>query len=251
MERSASVLPYEYLSGLGQELLVCWLLLHTSVVSFRLVRETVQTHFILDSMYSLHPLLSGKYHSAISTLVVSVLVAYLSYARSLRSRRIVFTTWLSIATYVAWLGCTIYAHIHGLLEAHSSAAPIWQGIGAFYNNITPIDMLNFCAATTAFAFCSSSTLPLYASLKSTSHPISTSKTPRSRSFRMLSLFSAAIAISLLLPSVIFSAFPNHRVIVSYSTALSPSFPVFMQFRPPTQFRRHRSSLPHPLPRHCQ
>ena len=67
-------------------------------------------------------------------MVVSVLVAYLSYARSLNSRRIVYITWLSIAAYAAWLGCTIYAYTHGLLENHSSwlgAGFIWQGIGAF------------------------------------------------------------------------------------------------------------------------
>jgi len=89
-------------------------------------------------MYSLHSLLSWKHHPglsySISTMVASVLVAYLSYARSLNSRRIVYITWLSIATYVAWLGCTIYAYTHDLLETHSSwlgAGFIWQGIGAF------------------------------------------------------------------------------------------------------------------------
>jgi len=149
-------------------------------------------------------------------MVVSVLVAYLSYARSLNSRRTVYITWLSIATYVAWLGCTVYAYTHDLLETHSSwlgGGFMWQGIGAFLSNISSV-LLNFPAATTAFAFCSNSTLPLYASLKRSSPPMSTTKTPRSRSFRIISLLSVTTAILLLLPSVIFSAFPKHSAAVS-------------------------------------
>lgn len=182
-------------------------------------------------MYSLHPLLTWKRHYgssySISTMVVSVLVAYLSYARSLDSRRIMYITWLSIATYVAWLGCTVYAYTHGLLEIHSSwlgAGFIWQGIGAFLTSISSV-LLNLPAATTAFAFCSNSTLPLYASLKNSSLPISTTKTPRSRSFRMISLLSVTTAILFLLPSVIFSAFPKYPAAVSYSS--SHAFIVFM------------------------
>ncbi|KIM44309.1 hypothetical protein M413DRAFT_443320, partial [Hebeloma cylindrosporum] len=175
------------------------------------VSTLVAITYLRHSMYSLHPLLSWKHHSdlsyAISTLVVSVLVAYLSYARSLNSRRIVYITWLSIATYIAWLGCTIYAHTHGLLETHSN----WLGAGFIWQGI----------ASTAFAFCSNSTLPLYASLKSTSRPISTAKVPRSRPFRMLSLLSVATAILFLLPSVIFSAFPNHPTISSISQVPPP------------------------------
>ncbi|KDR83024.1 hypothetical protein GALMADRAFT_152014 [Galerina marginata CBS 339.88] len=155
--------------------------------------------YLRYSMYMLSPLLSEKHHPVLSylasTLLVGLLVAYLSFARSLHSRRIVYATWLSFAAYLAWLGCTIYAHSHGMLESSTG----WLGAGSIWQGL----------ATTAFALCSSSTLPLYTSLKITSHPISTGKSPRSRSFRILSFLSVSIAVLFLLPSVIFAAFPNH------------------------------------------
>ncbi|KAF9560903.1 hypothetical protein CPC08DRAFT_707773 [Agrocybe pediades] len=158
------------------------------------------------SAYTLHPLVSAKYHPTLSYLLssflIGVLVAYLSYARSLNYRRIQYATWLSVVTYVAWLGCTIYAHSQGLLEPKSG----WLGFGSVWQGL----------ATTAFAFCSSSTLPLYASLKTTTPAISTAKAPRSRSFRLISFFSVLLAVLLLLPSVIFAAFPNEPAASSQS-----------------------------------
>jgi len=65
----------------------------------------------------------------------------------------------------------------------------------------------------AFAFTSSSTLPLYAALKGSHQPITT-KTPKSRSFRILSILSIATATLLLLPLVFFSASPNGAVSLS-------------------------------------
>jgi hypothetical protein len=62
----------------------------------------------------------------------------------------------------------------------------------------------------AFAFASSYTLPLYTALKGSPQPITT-KTGKSRSFRMLSLSSVATAILLILPLIFFSASPNRTV----------------------------------------
>lgn len=87
-------------------------------------------------MYTLQPLLATSRHPTLtyilSTLAVTVLVGYMSCGRSLSSRRVVYATWLSAALYIAWLGCTIYAHVHGLLEAQTGwlgAGYTWQGIG--------------------------------------------------------------------------------------------------------------------------
>ncbi|KAF8957024.1 hypothetical protein BDZ97DRAFT_1924972 [Flammula alnicola] len=165
--------------------------------------------YLRHSMYTLHSLLPQKQQPILaylaSTSLIGLVVAYPSYARSLSSKRIVYATWLSIATYTAWLGCTIYAHTHGLLEVQTG----WLGAGSIWQGLS----------TTAFAFCSSSTLPLYASLKGTSPIISTGKTPRSRSFRIISFLSVVSAILFLLPSVIFAAFPNQPAVVVPPTSL--------------------------------
>lgn len=72
-------------------------------------------------------MLSWKKHPDIPYLVTillsGIVVAYLSYARSLNSRRIVYATWLSIATYIIWMGCTVYARLNNLLEEK----PGWLG----------------------------------------------------------------------------------------------------------------------------
>lgn len=77
---------------------------------------------------SQHPTLTY----VLTVLILGIVIAYLSYARSLASRRVVYATWLSIATYTAWLGCTIYAHAHGLQEVQTGwlgAGSAWQGLG--------------------------------------------------------------------------------------------------------------------------
>ncbi|KAF9046222.1 hypothetical protein BJ165DRAFT_1403704 [Panaeolus papilionaceus] len=159
----------------------------------------VAVTYLRYAIYTLFPLLPNNHHRKTTYIIltagVGVIVAWLSYAISLNSRRVVYSTWLSILSYLAWIGCVIYAHGHGLLKTQ----PGWLGAESFWQGL----------ATTAFAFCSSSTLPLYASLKTTSHSIiTTGKPPRARSFRLLSLTSVVLAVLCLLPSVIFSSFPN-------------------------------------------
>lgn len=174
-----------------------------------------------DAMYTLHPLLFPNYRPALvyalSTLLVGLVVGYLAYARSLNCKRVIYATWLSLGTYLAWLGCVIYAHTQGILVADSGwlgSGFLWPGLSKSNDKQHIAMLILFTSVTTAFAFSSSSTLPLYASLKSTSHPISTGKAPRSRSFRFLSLFSISVAVVLLIPSVIFAAFPNQPASVS-------------------------------------
>ncbi|KAF5317576.1 hypothetical protein D9619_013183 [Psilocybe cf. subviscida] len=151
-------------------------------------------------MYTLHSIAGNERHPVLSyvfsTLGVDALVAYFSYARSLNSARALYITWLSIATYLAWWGCTIYAHVNGMLDEGRQG---WMGSGSIWQGL----------ATITFAFGSSSTLPLYSSLKSgMTREVVTGKSPRSHSCRILSFFSVASAVLLILSSVIFAAFPN-------------------------------------------
>ena len=128
------------------------------------------------------------------------------------------------------LGCLRRCTLHGLdvLYMHTSTV-CWKLRQVGWGPVTrgkeqvcvcPLAsrmMLILFSGTTVFAFCSSSTLPLYISLKGTTlTPVSTAKTPISRSFRMISLLSVISAVLLLLPSVIFAAFPNHPELVSRS-----------------------------------
>ncbi|KAJ3501952.1 hypothetical protein NLJ89_g9107 [Agrocybe chaxingu] len=197
--------------------------------------------YLRYSMYTLLPLFAGEHHSVLaytlSTLLVGLVVSWLSYGRSLNSRRVVYATWLSIATYVAWLGCTIYAHTHGILPDHEG----WLGPELSWKG---------GLATTALAFCSSSTLPLYAALKSrAAHPITTAKTPRTHSFRLLSFVSIIVAVALLLPSVIFAAFPNAPATSSLSLSFQdPLLPSAHTSIPLTAAAASSSFMPTPKPK---
>ncbi|KAJ7600883.1 hypothetical protein C8J56DRAFT_813825 [Mycena floridula] len=121
-------------------------------------------------------------------------LAPFALAQSLGSQRVIYATWLSLATYLGWFGCITFAHSEGTLDTNPSflkLGTLWQGI-----------------TITAFAFTSSSTLSLYASLKAGPHQITTAKSSSPRSFRTLSIISVAIAVSFTLPLVFFAASPN-------------------------------------------
>jgi len=167
-------------------------------------------------MYTLYPTISLNSYPNLSYMLPTVLVAlpvgYLSFARSLNYRRIIYATWLSLATYIAWCISCIYAHSQGILPSTGGwlgSGNVWVGLGKPLNLQLPNHNSTRIIATTAFALCASSTLPLYTSLKSSSRPIPSAKVPPSRSFRILSTCSTILAVLLLLPSTLFSAFPNH------------------------------------------
>ncbi|KAF9011145.1 hypothetical protein BDQ17DRAFT_1387605 [Cyathus striatus] len=174
------------------------------------------TTYLRQSVRNLLPLvpqdLQFPFSSTILTLLLSLFVLILYSCKSLASKRIVYATWLSILTYLAWLGCVSAAHAKGSLEVHGSGL---LRLGTFWQGLT----------TTAFAFTSSSTLPLYASLKGTTQPIiTTTKTPRSRSFTLLSLGSVVTGTILMLPSVLFAALPNNAQTSSPSTVILQDIP---------------------------
>ncbi|KAJ7677420.1 hypothetical protein B0H17DRAFT_1206981 [Mycena rosella] len=148
------------------------------------LRESV--HIILPLLPEDLPLPPRPLLTAVFALVLLPLVT----GQSLASKRIAYATWTSIATYIIWFCCVAVAHANRTLEIN----PGWLRMGAFWQGIT----------TTAFAFTSSSTLPLYASLKAGS-PAALSKGSATRSFRTLSTLSVAVAVCFTLPLVFFTA----------------------------------------------
>ena len=65
-------------------------------------------------------------------------------------------------------------------------------------------------ATLAFAFATSSTVPLYASLKGTVDPLN-NKARRMQSFKLLSVLSVVITVAMTLPLVFYGASLTPRV----------------------------------------
>ena len=187
----------------------------------------------IDATYTLYPLLARETHPVLSyvlsTSLISIPILYLSSARALNYRRITYATWLSLVAYLGWLCCITYAYSKGVLQPNGGwlgSKGIVPGLGMLLVQEVWVCLLTFIlsTATTVFAFCSPSTLALYASLKSglyslPSHTLSSTsrtadKTSFSRSFRFLSTASVVLAMLLLLPSTIFSAFPNSPESVS-------------------------------------
>ncbi|KAF7288532.1 hypothetical protein HMN09_01382200 [Mycena chlorophos] len=113
-----------------------------------------------------------------------------SPTRAHRSR-VVYATGASILSYIGWFTCVAVAHAHGTLQIN----PGWLRMGAFWQGIT----------VTAFAFTSSSTLALYASLKAGIPHSGLSKSPATRSFRTLSSLSVGLAVGFTLPLAFFAA----------------------------------------------
>jgi len=179
--------------GRGKESLRTWLrtLLRggTGILQVLLaviyLRESV--HVVLPLLPDDLPVSPWLIVAVIFTLAQLPLVS----APSLASKRVVFATWTSIATYVLWFCCVAVAHANGTLEIN----PGWFRMGALWQGIT----------TTAFTFTSSTTLPLYASLRAGSPPAGLSKSSVSRSFRTLSTLSVAVAICFTLPLIFFTA----------------------------------------------
>jgi hypothetical protein len=159
------------------------------------------------------------------TIILALCMVPLYAASSLESKRVVHATWISVATYISWLGCIAYAHSQGVLRLHphrDHLGSLWQGTSCVcIHSVTSITTKTEChLATIAFAFATSSTLSLYASLDGTDHPVST-KISRFRSFMALSTISAALATALIVPVAFFSRFPNEPVRFDVPTRLCP------------------------------
>lgn len=68
------------------------------------------------------------------TLVLSMIVAPLYFARSLGVNRVLYSSWASLAAYAAWFICTAYSHSQGILADSLipvSLGAMWQGVCEF------------------------------------------------------------------------------------------------------------------------
>ncbi|EGN98475.1 hypothetical protein SERLA73DRAFT_109984 [Serpula lacrymans var. lacrymans S7.3] len=207
-----------------------------------LLRVLLATMYLRESMDAVLPLLPewSSLGSQVAITVASGLIVFtVSLSKSLAAKPVIFSTWLSVISYMFWLVSVAYAHAKGTLRPN----PSWLQRGTLWNCIT-----NF-----AFTFTTTSTVPLYASLKAGPATFA-SRTERSRSFTVLSISSALLAVLLLLPLTFFSAVQNmpevnHTMfdalisILEATTLLSsipsiivmiPSIPISMTIRRITQ-----------------
>jgi len=116
----------------------------------------------------------------------------MSLPQSFSSKRVIIPTTVSLLTYIAWLVTTAYSHATGTLDASAS----WSRMGTLWEGITAI----------AFAFTASSTVSLYGSLKANHQNLRRKSAPRS--FRILLIGSAVLAVGLIAPSLFFVSSPN-------------------------------------------
>ncbi|KAI0754736.1 hypothetical protein C8Q80DRAFT_1140665 [Daedaleopsis nitida] len=154
---------------------------------------TLYLRFSVDILLPYFPDVLSIPSRVIATVILAAFIAPIYAARSLASRRVVYASWVSVAAYAAWFACTTYMHANRILVPVSeptSLGKLWHGVPAI-----------------AFTFSTSSSVSLYASLKGTVDRVSP-KPRRSHSFKLLSILSVAVAVSLTLPLVFFEASPK-------------------------------------------
>ncbi|KIK69683.1 hypothetical protein GYMLUDRAFT_236179 [Collybiopsis luxurians FD-317 M1] len=180
-------------------------------VSTGIFRLFLATTYLREGTHALLPSLPQDIYISgwAFTLVLAVIIYPFAIAQSLGSKRVIYTTWASVVTYLLWFFCVVYAYTHDSLTVN----PGWLRMGTLWQGITTI----------AFTFTSSSTLSLYASLKAGIHTANSaaSKSPLSRSFRFISFISVALAICFTFPLLIFAAFPNKPQVDTPSHRLGP------------------------------
>ncbi|KAH9851707.1 hypothetical protein C2E23DRAFT_886258 [Lenzites betulinus] len=165
-------------------------LVRLSVGALRVFVAALYLRFAVDSLLPFVPDVLAVPSRLITTLVFAAFIAPLYSARSLKSRAIVYASWISVLAYAAWFSCTAYMHAKDMLVpvGHpETLGKLWQGI--------PV---------VAFTFSTSWTIPLYASLKGTVQPMSP-KPRRSQSFKLLAALSVAVAVAVVLPLAFFDA----------------------------------------------
>ncbi|KAI0795249.1 hypothetical protein BC629DRAFT_1581827 [Irpex lacteus] len=195
--------------------------------------------YLRASTDALAPLFPSYLFTAVSsrvviTLVLTAIVLPLSIlpATSLGTPTVLWPSWISVAAFVAWVAGTAYAHAHGISlisrkdsQAEGSLGSLWQGL-----------------SIAAFTFATSSTLPLYSSLRTSTSGFGASKPKRSRSFKLLSLSSVVLATALILPPTIFSSVAASPCLMGFLSAATltmgipsvlvtvPAIPVLLSVR---------------------
>jgi len=168
---------------------ILWGITRLGTGALRLLIASIYLRESVRFVFTLFPgdLLSSR---VTMTIIFSIILIPLSTAQSLAAKRIIITTWISVIAFVLCLGLVAYAYMRDIDVSSSRIrmGVLWQGI-----------------TTAAFAFTSSSTLPLCASLRATVHPVTTTKISKSSSFKRLNAVSATVAVALVLPLVFFSS----------------------------------------------
>ncbi|KIM63390.1 hypothetical protein SCLCIDRAFT_1214283 [Scleroderma citrinum Foug A] len=160
------------------------------IVLFRIL---LAAFYMRDSVYSLLPLVPEaiQYHPRlyISALLGFVVLA-LSLSNTLAAKPVIYSSGLSLVSYVAWLIAVSHAYATGMLQP---SADLPQR-GILWNEYSSI----------VFACSTSLTVPLSASLASTlmAHP---TKDHRKRLFKLLNVSSTTLGMLLILPLVIFTS----------------------------------------------
>ncbi|CCM06289.1 uncharacterized protein FIBRA_08540 [Fibroporia radiculosa] len=120
-------------------------------------------------------------------LLLAVIISPFYFSPNLGISRVVYTTWASLAAFVAWIICIAYTHASSTIASNASS----NSLGTLWRGLSVIP----------FAFTTSSTIPLYASLRGTMQPLST-RPRRSHSFKLLSVLSVGVAVLCIIPVAI-------------------------------------------------
>jgi len=153
-----------------------------------LVRLLLSVVYLRGSIDSLEPHIASEAFFLPLRILLAILfmlfISPLSLAVSLASKRLVYTAWLSVVLYIAWMCTIIVAHTQGTLDTDT----VVVAQGRLLQDIT----------STAFAFSSLTTLQLYSGL--VGHAASgNKKEKRYLSISSMSLASSLLATLLVLP----------------------------------------------------
>lgn len=108
-----------------------------------MLRRLCSDRILPESVHHILPLLPETLGIVPTKLLLSVILALalLPFASApfLSSKRVIFATWASIATYLLWLSCVSYAHATGTLQVSPGwirMGALWQGISELFPSIS-------------------------------------------------------------------------------------------------------------------
>ena len=102
--------------------------LHHAVQELRVLRIPASVGVLLP-LFPVSPVL----HTRVPlTIVLALCIAPLCLPKSLASTSILYTTWISIATFVAWIICMAYAHAKNIRTTN----PTSESLGILWNGIS-------------------------------------------------------------------------------------------------------------------
>ncbi|KAK7028104.1 hypothetical protein VNI00_014919 [Paramarasmius palmivorus] len=156
-----------------------------------LLRILLAIVYLRVAVALLVPLLTDDLPTVTPTVLSFIIGFFLfpfCFGRSLASRTVVYSTWLSIAAYILWFISVVYAHSKGVLKVSES----WLKMGTLWQGITTI----------AFTFTTSNTLALYASLKASMQPSSSAQKNPALRIRPFIMFLHAATLITGIPSIL-------------------------------------------------